>query len=122
MDNNKRLPLYQKMYSLTKYNYKMVKNFPKEYKYSLGAEITNLSLVCLDIIVEANTLPNTNKAKKIHELSLALDKLKLRIRIAQEVGVISVKQFAHIQENYLINIGEMTSGWQKWAKGSGGAK
>jgi hypothetical protein len=97
----------------------MIKNFPKEYKYTLGQEILNLSHEGLDLIIEANTLPNNQKHLRINSLSLVLDKLKLRIRIAQEVGAISVNQFGHIQESYLINIGEMTSGWHRWAKSAG---
>ncbi len=115
-DKTKKLPLYHKMYAMTKYNYKMVKNFPKEYKYTLGSDILNLSLCGLDLIIEANSMPNERKSEKIKELKIIFDKLKIRIRIASEVGVISAKQFAHIQENFLINVGEMASGWYRWAE------
>jgi len=40
--------------------------------------------------------------------------------LSQEVGIISSKQFAHIQENFLIEIGTMIGGFLKWAASQGG--
>jgi len=120
MKKNEKLTLYIKIYNLTKYVYMMVKNFPKEYKYTLGQEICALSWECLDLLIEANSLPNNRKREKIASLSLSFDKLKMRLRLSQEVGIISSKQFAHIQENFLIEIGTMIGGFLKWAASQGG--
>ena len=94
----------------------MVKNFPKEYKFTLGGDICSLAWECLDLVLEANAAANTKKKEKILALSTSFDKLKLRIRLAQEVNIISVGQFAHIQENYLIEIGRMIGGFLKWSE------
>jgi len=111
-----KVTLYNKLYGLTKYNYMMVKNFPKEYKFTLGGDICSLAWDCLDLVLEANALDNTKKKEKILELSTSFDKLKLRIRLAQEVNIISIGQFSHIQENYLIEIGRMIGGFLKWSE------
>lgn len=94
----------------------MVRNFPKQYKYNLGENILGLSWDCLDLILEANSLPNENKHKKILELSILFDKLKIRLRMAQELNLISEKQFAHIQTYYAKEIGEMIGGWLNWSQ------
>lgn len=94
----------------------MIKNFPKEHKYALGTDILNLSWNCLDLIVEANAKANDEKKIKIAELSRVYDKLKMRIRMSQEINLISLAQFSHIEENYLLEIGRMIGGWSKWAK------
>ena len=38
MTESTHLKLYYKIFKLTKYFYEVVRNFPKEYKYSLGKE------------------------------------------------------------------------------------
>ena len=117
---NSQLPLYHKIYQLLKFLYKTVKNFPKEHKYSLGAEMIGLTWKCLDLTIEANGLPNNRKAPKISELSSVFDRLKMRVRLAQEIDLLSIGQFAHLQENYLLEIGKEIGGWLRWAEKVGG--
>lgn len=93
----------------------MVRNFPKHHKYALGKDILNLSWKCLDLVLEANSLPNEKKHQKISELSIAFDKLKIRIRMAQEIKLISEGQFSHIQTYYAKETGEMIGGWLNWS-------
>lgn len=108
--------LYRKFYGLTKHSYRLVQHFPKQYKYTLGENILSLHWQCLDLVMEANAADKRGKAGKIEELSLEFDKLKLRLRMAQEVEIISAGQFAHLQTTYLNECGKMIGGWQKWAE------
>jgi len=117
---NEQFPLYHKNYQLLKFLYKTVKNFPKEHKYSLGKEMTDLAWQCLDLTIEANGLPNNQKAPKISELSAVFDRLKMRVRLAQEIDLLSIGQFVHLQENFLLAIGQEIGGWLKWAGKVGG--
>lgn len=110
-----KLALYHKHYQLIKQLYGVVKNFPKEHKYSFGADLVALAWDCLDLVIEANGKPNNEKASVIAELSSAHDKLKMRLRMSQEIKLISVGQFAHLQENYMLEIGKMIGGWKNWA-------
>ena len=115
MTDYQHLPLYLKTYQFTKFLYGMVRNFPKQYKYTLGENILGLDWECLDLILEANSLPNEKKHSKILELSVAFDKLKIRIRLAQELALISERQFVHIYTYYAKESGEMIGGWLKWS-------
>ena len=115
MSQTQNLPIYLKLYLLIKALYLATKSFKKEYKYTLGNEILDLAWHCLDLTIEANALPNEKKKEKIQELSFAFDKLKIRLRMAQELNLVSKKQFVHIHINYFKEIGEMAGGWLKWA-------
>lgn len=115
MSDYQHLPLYLKTYQFIKYLYVMVKSFPKEYKYTLGEDILRLAWNCLDMILEANLSPNEKKYQKIKELSAVFDKLKIRIRMIQELNLISPKQFSHIYAYYAKETGEMIGGWMNWA-------
>ena len=115
MAKNQQLPLYLKFCQLIKFLYERVRNFPKQYKYTLGKDVLKLSWQCLDLVLEANTLPDKEKYLKILELSTVFDKLKIRLRMAQELSLVSKKQFSHIQTNYIKETGEMIGGWLRWA-------
>ena len=68
------------------------------------------------MVIEANGA-GKEKQSKILELSLAFDKLKVRLRMAQELRLISEGQFVHIHSVYCKETGEMIGGWSKWANG-----
>lgn len=116
MPESQQLPIYLKFYQFIKFLYGMVGNFPKQYKYTLGESILNLSWNCMDMVLDANFLPNEKKYQKIKELSNTFDKLKIRIRMIQELNLISEGQFAHIQTCYAKETGEMIGGWLNWSK------
>ena len=116
MSNHEQLPLYLKFYKLTKVLYMITKNFPKQYKYTLGQSVLDLLWQCIDTILEINVLSDNKKYFKILELSTVLDKFKIRLRMAQEIGLISENQFSHIQINFVKEIGEMIGGWLRWSK------
>lgn len=116
MSSTAQLPLYLKLYQLIKFLYGAVRNFPKQYKYTLGSQILDISWRCLDLVIEANGA-GRDKHPKILELSLAFDKLKVRLRMAQELRLISEGQFVHLQTVYCKEIGEMIGGWFKWSNG-----
>ena len=115
MAQSEHLSLYLKLYQLIKFLYETVRNFPRQYKYALGQNILDLTWQCLDLVLEANALPNEKKLPKILEISITFDKLKTRLRMVQELNLISKRQFVHIQAYYIKEIGEMIGGWSRWA-------
>lgn len=114
-EKTKELPLYFKLYQLIKELNIVTKNFPKHQKYTLGNQIVEMAWNCIDAFIEANNLPTYQKKEKIVELSNNFDKLKVRIRMAQELDLISVRQFSRIQSEYADEAGSMIGGWLKWA-------
>jgi len=115
MNKAQQLPLYLKIYQLIKMLNEVIRNFPRYHKYILGEEMIKLAWQCLDLVLEANSLPNEEKSQKISELSLVFDKLKLRLRMSQELNLVSKNQYAHLQTNYSMEIGKMIGAWLKWA-------
>jgi len=67
----------------------------------------------MDLLVKINALPKQEKYSKILELSIAFDCFKIRLRMAQEIELISKRQYVHIQSFYVKEIGEMAGGWLK---------
>ena len=109
------LPLYLAVYKLTKYLYLLVKNLPKSYKYTLGQNILDLAWETLDSTILANSLPNKQKPVVISQASVAFDQLKIRLRMAHELQLISDRKQAFLIEKNE-EIGKMLTGWLKWAE------
>lgn len=114
MTKPSELPLYLITFKLLAYLYHLIHNFPKEYKYTLGQSILDLSWEILDLTIQANNLPNCNKYQKICEVSNTFDRFKGRLRMAYELKLISNKKYGFIV-GQLEEIGAMINGWNKWA-------
>ena len=111
----KKPKLYYKLYSLLRFLYDAVDNFERQYKYSLGKETLDLTWKCLDLTLEA-CADKKKREEKLKNLSSVFDKLKVRIRMCQEVGQLSEGQISHIHTYYLMETGKMIGGWIKSIK------
>ncbi len=111
---SKKEPVLQlKFFSLLKFHYQAVKHFRKEHKYTLGERILKLNWSCLSLVTEANACVGKRKVQRIRMLSARFDQLKMSLRIAQELDLLSEKQFTHIHNTYLREIGRIIGGWIK---------
>jgi four helix bundle protein len=115
MSNLDELPLYIAVYKLLKYLYLLVKNFRKEYKYTLGQDILKCTWDVLDGIISTNVLSNIEKTKTIRNTSASFDKLKSRLRMAHELKLITHKQYTYIMSQNE-EIAKMLYGWYTWAQ------
>jgi len=109
------LPIYIKTYEFIKFVYRVVQQFHKEYKYTLGTELQQIIWQILDEIIQTNSLPDSEKRKGIEKISQLFDKFKIRFRFAFEIGLLTDKKFG-IAQKEMEEIGKMIDGWQKWAK------
>jgi len=62
----------------------------------------------------ANCLPNKEKLPKIRYASACFDKLKVRLRMAHELKLVSHKKYGYLTKQNE-EIGKMLSGWSRWA-------
>lgn len=109
------MPLFIKTYDFVKIIYKVVHEFRKEYKHTLGAELQEILLNMLDEIIVANSLPDAEKIKEINKISRLFDRFKIRFRLAFEIGLVSEKKFA-CEQRRIEEIGRMIGGWRKWSE------
>ena len=61
------LPIYIKTYEFIKLVYRLVQQFRKEYKYTLGTELQQIIWQILDEIIRTNSLPD-NEKKEMNEI------------------------------------------------------
>lgn len=109
------LPIYVKTYESIGLIYKIVGQFRKEYKHTLGAEIQEIAWKMLDEIILVNSQNNEDKKHGIQKISMLFDRLKIRFRFAYEIGLIPSKKFEIVQKQFE-EIGKMIGGWMKWVE------
>jgi len=106
------LIIYQKMYDYILYAFPIVSRFPKQQRYVLGQRIETGMLEIAERIVQANK--SRNKRPVLFEIDIRLEKLKLLIRLAKDLGMMSTRQYG-LQCERLDEIGRLLGGWLKAA-------
>ncbi len=109
------LPIFVKTYEVVKLVYRIVRQFRKEYKYSLGVELQQIIWQILDEIIITNSLSDIQKKEGIERISQLFDKFKIRFRFAYEMTLISSEKFGKAHKEFE-EIGRMIGGWQRWAE------
>jgi hypothetical protein len=104
------LPVYKKVLDLAVYFEKIVKNFERYHKYTIGADLKNLSRRILVLIAKANT-----KQTRKECLAEALDKLeelKITIHLCKEIKAFRSLNSSRFAVESIIDISKQCEGWK----------
>lgn len=104
------LPVYRDTYRLILAIFEATRKFPREYKYTLGQDMKRDGLVLVRSIYRANK--SQDKQQHLETFQDDLELLKLQIRLAYDLHIISVKKQVEILEMMDV-IGRQVSGWKK---------
>lgn len=107
------LKVYQDTYKLILYLFSLTKQFPREYKYSLGQDMKKVALELVKNIYLANR--SYEKEKYLEKFLENFEILKLEIQIAVDLNIISIKQNVNLAEK-IAEIGKQINGWKKSLK------
>ncbi len=109
----KELILYQKVYDMIQYGYTALKQFPKNEKFAMGADIKKCMHIILEKVIEAQK--KYYKKTTLQELDVNITKLKVYLRLSNDLGFLPHKQY-EVWSKQVVEIGKMTGGWIKSAK------
>jgi hypothetical protein len=104
------LKIFSKAYDLLQYLHKEIAGFPKYEKPVLGRRIYDSLLQILEYIITANE--ETDKYLHLKKASVELEKLRIFIRLAFDLRLISVKKYGFACQ-CIDEIGRMLGGWIK---------
>jgi hypothetical protein len=103
------LPVFKEVYQLILKIFEYTKDFPKEYKYTLGQDMKRDGMQLVRSIYRAN------KAKDKREyLETFLDDfevLKLEIRLCVDMKILSIRKQAELSK-MMESIGKQITGWR----------
>ena len=104
------LPIYKDVYKLIHLIYVSTKDFPREYKYSLGQDLKRDSLQ----LVRGISRVNKSVDKKQHFLLLLDDfeLIKFQLRLCADLKLLSVAKQATLMEMVAV-IGKQLTAWSK---------
>ncbi|MDO8529567.1 MAG: four helix bundle protein [bacterium] len=109
------LPIFQKGYDLNLEIYRTTHNFPREYKYTLGQKLKEISAEMLDWIVVANS--QKDKTPYFSKIRMQLERLRIQVRVAYDLKIITGKRLEFLSR-MLEDISMQAGGWEKWSKGN----
>lgn len=112
MAQYEHLPLFKKAYDFKLYFVKLQRGFPKDFKYGLAAEIRELCLKIIDNIILANN--NTEKKEYLQNLLIAIERIKVKVRLLKDLKVIKLSSYKYISEQ-LVEISKQTTAWKTWS-------
>jgi len=113
MARYEHIRIFQCVYILTLEIYRTTKNFNKEYKYTLAEKLKNTVHELLDLIIETNSLPDSEKEKYFSQIDFKKEHLRIYLRIAFDLKIIGDGQLKVLNEK-IEEIGRQLGGWQKW--------
>ncbi len=107
------LPIFKSSYDLLIYIFQTTKNFPKEYKYTLGEKLKTSLLELILAVFHAN---------KTHDKSVFLDQVqthtetvRILLRISHDLKIIPTEKFAHVSL-LLESVSKQVAWWKRSIK------
>jgi hypothetical protein len=104
------LQIYRDASELIKRVFIIVKQFPRDYKFTIGTRIQNTALDCIDLIYRASR--HRNKKEDLDNLVASLDFLSYLIRISKDMNIVTEKQYGLFIERSVPCV-KQASGWLK---------
>jgi len=113
------LPIYRDAYDLTVHIEKIVRNFSRYHKYTLGTDLRNKTRAVLERIIEANNVPD--RVSLLLGLRHQLENLKVLCRLCHDSGAFSggTKSYLYVAER-LTGLAQQNEGWLKQSVGKKG--
>ncbi len=95
-----------------------VAHFPRKHRYTVGTDLRTqaMTVACLTHKAWRNT---TQRSVRIAELSEAIDDLKLRMQLAQQIHAFASFQQFEALGRLVTDLGRQCGGWQKRRNTSG---
>ena len=103
------LPVYKKALDLAVYVETIAAGFSRCHKYTVGADLRNLSKRILVLIAKANS--KAERKESLKEVIEKIEEFKILIRISKELKVFrSFKSFEHITR-LVMDLARQCEGW-----------
>ena len=114
MARYEHLPIYRAAFDLAVHIEKIVTNFSRYHKYTLGTELRDGSRRILQGIIAANEAKDRGPA--LESLRREIETLKVTARLAQESGAFaSTRAYLHVAEQ-VVGIARQNEGWLRKAQ------
>ena len=120
MARYEHLPIFRDAYDLAVHMEKIVRNFSRYHKYTLGTDLRDKSRSVLEKIVKANNA--RDRTPRLLELREELESFKVMARLCQDAGGFAgTRSYLHVAER-ITTIARQNEGWLKKTLGKGSGR
>mgnify|MGYP001822821997 CR=1 FL=1 len=119
VQDRKQSPIFVKTYDLLLWLLERSARFPKHERFRMARRLEDSAFAFYDLILQAGRLGNDrarDKRRLLLRADLELDRLRLQVRLCQDLKLFSFKQYAYCAER-LVEIGRLLGGWLKTVSG-----
>ena len=95
MAQYKHLPIYKTTYELLEMVTRKTKDFPRDFKYSLGDKLRNKCIELVIFIYKANTLRQQRK-EHLQQILERVQVIELMLRLSRDLRLFNVVAFSEI--------------------------
>jgi len=107
------LPVYKASYDLIIELFKVIKEFNREYKYTLGESVKKEAIKMVTDIYRANVSffkkPHIEKARE------KIETIRIFFRVARDLRQVGLKRFVDVNEK-IENVSKQLTAWQRSQK------
>jgi len=103
------LPVFKDVYKLILKIFEYTKDYPREYKYTIGQDMKRDGIVLVRSIYRANKAKN--KTEYLEQFLDDFEILKLEIRLYADMKILSIKKQAELSA-LMEGIGKQITGWR----------
>ena len=104
------LPIYKLTYDLLLRSMQVTKNFPREYKYTLGQKLKDEIIELVVMIYKANSAEK--KGEYIERILERVQVVQLLIRLSHDLRILPRKAYADLAEK-TDSLARQAQGWLK---------
>jgi hypothetical protein len=108
MSQYKHLPIYKTTYELLQLVTMCTRDFPKDFRYSLGQKLKEECIELVLLIYRANS--SRVRRAAIEAVSERLQVLELLLRLSKDMRLLSIKQFSSACE-LTDSLSRQAAGW-----------
>jgi hypothetical protein len=110
MAQYQHLPIYKQTYDILLRTMTATKEFPREYKYTLGQKIKDELIELVVMIYRANSA--ADKARHIESIVERVQAIQLMMRLAHDMKILSRRHYAALSE-MTDSLAKQAQGWLK---------
>jgi hypothetical protein len=108
MAQYQHLPIYKQTYDILLRTMSATKDFPREYKYTLGQKIKDELIELVVMIYRANSA--TDKARHIESIVERVQAIQLMLRLSHDMKILSRRHYAALSE-MTDSLAKQAQGW-----------
>jgi hypothetical protein len=110
-----KLKICQKLYDFNSWMLLLVNRFPASHRFLLGSKIFQLGFELMELSAQANQVIGQEREVLQKQLANKMDSLRLAIRLAKDLRLISYKQYSQAADR-TAEITRMLNSWRKVTK------